>query len=114
VEQRQVALRVVVFQEGEWVCAQCLEYDIVAQAKTLQDCLYEFERLVAGHIAIAIANGLEPFQGLTRAPARFWQWFERSKIPLATTPPSFTAEDFDRSGVVVEPPEIRVAQPQAA
>ena len=29
------ALHAVVFQEGEWLCAQCLEYDLVAQAKTL-------------------------------------------------------------------------------
>ncbi len=47
-EQKQVALRVVVFQEGEWVCGQCLEHDIAARAKTLEDCLHEFERLVVG------------------------------------------------------------------
>lgn len=112
--QKQVALRVVVFQEGPFVCAQCLEYDIAAQAKTLEDCLYELERLVIGHIAIAVENGLEPFQNLKSAPARFWQWFEESKIPLATPPPSFTAEELTRGGVVVQPPQIRVAQPQAA
>jgi len=113
-EQKHVALRVVVFQEGEWVFAQCLEHDIAAQAKTLEDCLHEFERLVVGHIAIAVENGLEPFQGLKSAPARFWQWFEQSKISLTANPPSFTAEGLERSGIVVEPPQVRVAQPQAA
>lgn len=81
---------------------------------TNEDCLYELERLIVGHMAIAVENGLEPFHGLKSAPARFWQWFEQSKIPLAAPPPSFTAEDLNRGGVVVQPPEIRVAHPQAA
>ena len=107
-------MRVVIFQEGDWVCAQCLEYDIAAQGKTLDDSLYELERLVVGHIAISVENGLAPLQGLPRAPQQFWDWFERSKIPLPTAPFPFSAEDLDRHGVVVEPPQIRVAQPHAA
>lgn len=108
----QVSVSVVVFQEDEYVCAQCLEYDIAAQAKTLEDCLYEFGRLLTGHGAISLENNLEPFHGIPPAPARFWEWFERSKIPLEA--PSFSAEALRRCGVVVAPPQIRVAQPQAA
>ena len=110
----QVSVRVVVFQEGDWVCAQCLEHDIAAQGKTLDDCLYELERLIVGHIAISIDNGLDPLRDLKPAPRRFWEWFERSKIPLAATPFQFTASGFDQHGVVVDPPQIRIAQPQAA
>ena len=33
---KKYAIRAVVFQEGEWLCAQCLEYDLVAQAKSLR------------------------------------------------------------------------------
>ena len=32
---RKYAVRAVVFQEGEWLCAQCLEYDLMVQAKNL-------------------------------------------------------------------------------
>ena len=110
----QVSVRVVVFQEGDWVCAQCLEYDIAAQGKTLDDCLYELERLVVGQIAISIENGLDPLRGLNPAPRRFWDWFEHSKIPLPAARFQFTADELDRHGVVVEPPQIRIAQPQAA
>ena len=39
-EPGKVAVRVVVFQEDDRVCAQCLEYDIAAQGQTLDDCLY--------------------------------------------------------------------------
>jgi predicted RNase H-like HicB family nuclease len=77
-----VRFQVVVFQEGDWVCAQCLEHDITAQGNTLDDCLYELERLIVGHIAIGVEHGLEPLRNLNPAPRRFWEWFERSKIPL--------------------------------
>ena len=110
----QISVRVIVFQEGDWVCAQCLEYDIAAQGKTLDDCLYELDRLIAGHIAISIEHGVEPLRGLKPTPRRFWEWFERSKILLPATPFPFTADDFDRHGVVVAPAQVRVAQPQAA
>ena len=110
----KVSVQVVVFQEGDWVCAQCLEYDIAAQGKTLDDCLYELYRLIVCHIAISVEHGLEPLRSLKPAPTRFWEWFERSKIPLSAARFPFTAEDFDRHGVVVEPAQIRVAQPQAA
>ena len=110
----QVSVRVVVFQEGDWVCAQCLEHDIAAQAKTLDACLYELDRLIIGHVAISLENGLDPLHDLKPAPRRVWEWFERSKIPLTATRFQFTAGDLDRHGVVVEPPQIRIAQPQAA
>jgi predicted RNase H-like HicB family nuclease len=103
----QVSVRVVVFQEGDWVCAQCLGHDIAAQAKTLEDCLYELERLIVGHIAISIENRLDPLHDLKPAPRRFWEWFERSKIPLTAKRFQFTAGDLDRHGLVVEPPQIR-------
>lgn len=109
-----VSVRVVVFQEGDWVCAQCLEHDIAAQGKTLDDCLYELERLILGHIVICIDNGLDPLHDLKPAPRQFWEWFEHSKIPLTATRFQFTARDLDRHGVVVDPPQIRIAQPHAA
>ena len=61
-EPRQVAVRVVVFQEDERVCAQCLEYDIAAQGQTLDDCLYQLGRLIVGHLAISTEKGFEPFR----------------------------------------------------
>ena len=111
---KQIALRVVVFQEDEFVCAQCLEYDIAAEGKTLDDCLYQLGRTVIGHVAISAENDLEPFHGLKRAPQRFWDWFEQSKIPLTGALPVFTGDELTRQGVIIEPPDIRVAQPHAA
>ncbi|MGH7388770.1 MAG: hypothetical protein ACREM3_04845 [Candidatus Rokuibacteriota bacterium] len=36
---RKIAIRAVVFQEGDWLCVQCLEYDLPTQARTAIDVL---------------------------------------------------------------------------
>lgn len=57
---------------GEWV-AQCLQYDIGAQARDITDLVYELQRALAGHIVIAQENGLEPFTCLGPAPGEYWE-----------------------------------------
>jgi hypothetical protein len=109
----QYAFKIVVFQDQDWVCAQCLDYDVAARARTLDDCLYEFQRVMMGRIAIGLENGVAPFDGVPKAPRRFWEWFEQSKIPLARVQESFAAT-ARAYGVEVQPPQIRVANLQAA
>ena len=99
-------LRVVIFQEGEWLCAHCLEYDFATQAKTLDDLRYGIERMIAGHIAISLANGLKPFKSERWAPKKYWTLFERSKISLS--PKSFGFK-IKGCGMKIPTPEIRVA-----
>jgi hypothetical protein len=99
-------LRVVVFQEGEWLCAHCLEYDFATQARTLDRLRYGIERMIVGHIAISLANGLKPFKNRHRAPEKYWQLFRRSKICL---PPKSFGLRIKKSGVSIPAPEIRVA-----
>src|SRR5438128_8437533 len=61
---RKYAIRAVVFQEGDWLCAQCLEYDLVAQAKSLPRLYEALRRLIIGHIAVrARAIGSNRFWG---------------------------------------------------
>ena len=72
----------VVFQEGEWWSAQCLEYEITAQAKTLTDLRYELERVLVSQAAASIQLGQEPFEGLGAAPQKFWSMFENAKLRL--------------------------------
>jgi len=75
-------LRIVIFQDGEWLCAHCLEYDLATQAKNLDDLRYDLERMIVGHIAVSLANGLKPFRNGRRAPEKYWAMFRRSKISL--------------------------------
>ena len=74
----------VMFQDGEWWCAQCLEYDIAAQATTLSELRYELERVFATHVAASEELGQEPFESLNAAPQRFWDMFQTAKLQLIT------------------------------
>ena len=99
-------LRVVIFQEGEWLCARCLEYGFATQAKSLDDLRYDLERMIAGHVAISLANGLKPFRNARKAPPKYWELFKRSKISL---PPQTFGLRIKRRGIKIPTPEIRVA-----
>ena len=81
---RKYAVRAVVFQEGEWLCAQCLEYDLVTQAKSLPQLYKAFRRLIVGHIALRLQHSQQPFAGLSRAPRKYWKLFQRSRLALPT------------------------------
>ncbi len=67
----------VVFQEEGWLVAQCLEYDIAAQAKTLKDLEYELGRLLIAHIVLNTDAELVPFDALPPAPQIYWEMFEQ-------------------------------------
>lgn len=57
-------LNLLISEEGEWYIAQGLEYDIVAQAKTIEDVIYEWQRLILSRICIGKELGIDPFEGL--------------------------------------------------
>jgi len=103
---RNGRLRVVIFQEGEWLCAHCLEYDFATQAKSLSDLQSGLERLIAGHIAISPKHGLKPFRNVRQAPAKYWELFRRSKISL---PVQTFGLRIKKRGIKIPTPEIRVA-----
>jgi hypothetical protein len=71
-------INVILFEHGEWWSAQCLEYDIAAQAKSLSDLLYELERVLVSHLYIAEELGRQPFDGLGPAPQKFWDLYDRT------------------------------------
>src|SRR5881396_4432069 len=68
---RKYAFRAVVFQEGEWLCAQCLEYNLVAQAKSLPKLCLALQQLIVGHVVVRLRHGQQPFRNLPRAPAKY-------------------------------------------
>lgn len=80
---------VVLFERdpGEWV-AQCLQYDIGAQAGTLPDLLYELQRSLVGHMVIAFENEIEPFVSLPAAPEEYWEKWKTAKatVQVEATP----------------------------
>ena len=76
-----IDVRVIAFQEadGMWT-AQCLEYDIAAQAGTLPDLARELQRVLVSHFAISGEMGQEPFFGLPSAPDKFWRMYEEAEM----------------------------------
>ena len=81
VNARQIS--VVLFQEsGQWV-AQCLEYDIAAQAETLKELIeYELQRVLVGHIAVSLETERIPFENVPSAPQEYWDlWRDGLDLP---------------------------------
>ena len=66
-------LNLLIFKEDDWWIAQCLDYDIAAQARTLSDVQYEFQRILVGRIAMAENLNVDPFENLTPAPNGYLQ-----------------------------------------
>lgn len=82
----------LVEDETGWI-AQGLQFDISAQADTLEDVMYAFERAVVGHQAAAIAQGIEPFEGLPPAPQRCWdRWSSGRRLSFEANAPSFRVD----------------------
>lgn len=68
----------VVFKEdGFWV-AQCLEYDIVCFADSLEELAADLPAQLHALVQLNLREGREPFNGFKRAPDRYWQMFEKS------------------------------------
>jgi hypothetical protein len=109
---KRYAIRAIVFQEGEWLCARCLEYGFVVQAKTLPQLSRALQLFLVGHIAVRLRHNQQPFHDLRRAPEKYWAMFRRSRLRLPA--PIFKLGVLKSHGVVVAPPQIRVAAPSAA
>ncbi|MEA2599677.1 MAG: hypothetical protein QOF89_669 [Acidobacteriota bacterium] len=75
-------IHAVVFKDGDWFIAQCLEYDIATQAKSISALIDEVEQIIAAHILVADKKDVEPFANLPRAPRRFWQMYKDANARL--------------------------------
>lgn len=63
-------------REHECWVAQCLQYDIGAQAGSFKDLMYELEKALVGHVVICREHEAEPFADLSAAPEEYWRMFE--------------------------------------
>jgi hypothetical protein len=103
-------IRAILFEEepGAW-SAQCLEYDIGAQAETFLDLQDELLRALVTHIAASVQVGREPFLGIKEAPRRYWKVFESGlRVEGRPTPVSCEGVKLPRINL-----ELRVARSSA-
>ncbi len=100
------AMSILVFQEGEQLCARWLEHDLAVQAKTLPSLYARLHRMIVGHIAVRLAHGQQPFEDLPPAPRKYRDMFDRSKITLPSEMFNFSVKS---RALKIPPPTVRVA-----
>ena len=100
-------IRAVLFEDvtGGW-SAQCLDYDITAQAQTFLDLQDELVRVLVTHIAACAQLGREPFSGIKQAPQRFWELYHGG-LRVESRPSSFTCANVLVPSIT---PELRIAR----
>jgi hypothetical protein len=81
-------IRAIVFQDnGMWV-AQCLEYDIGAQAHDLDTLHDRLKVTLRAEFLESMSRHKKPFAGIGRAPERFFRmWERRSRTTTVTSEP---------------------------
>jgi len=85
----QYSISAVLFKrEDQWV-GQCLQYDVAAQATTIDDLEYELVRTLMAHVVLDLENSVEPLTTLPRAPEEYWKMFDKGRELVAKTPPQF-------------------------
>lgn len=76
-EDRNLTLRAVVVQDGDLWAAQCLEYDIGAQGRTLEESIERLSFAIRAECTeSAERNGTE-FAGIPKAPSEFEEMWNR-------------------------------------
>jgi hypothetical protein len=87
-----ITLRVLLRRESDreqeqWV-AQCLEYDIAAQGRSLSEVKSRFERTVMGNVVLSLRHDEFPFANLLPAPEQYHRLWETATALQDTLPMS--------------------------
>lgn len=92
-----ISIRVIVFQDGELWVAQCLEYDIGAQADDIDTLNDRLMVVLKAEFKESMERHKEPFAGIDPAPKRFQLMWERRTRSLDLTPAPWMIEDHRRT-----------------
>ena len=69
-------IKVLLFPEGDYLIAQCLDYDLAVQGRTIHKLKDRFVSILKAHVFLAKENGETPFENLSPAPAEYWRQWE--------------------------------------
>ena len=75
-------IRAVVFQEDRMWIAQCLEYDIAVQADGVDELKRRLFGTLQAELQARIDDGDKPFNGIGRAPDRFFELWDKCSTAL--------------------------------
>jgi hypothetical protein len=85
-------IRVVVFQDGDKWVAQCLEYDIGAQADDIDTLNERLKVVLKAELKESLARGKAAFADIGPAPQRFHNMWEHRVRSIEITPPPWIAD----------------------
>lgn len=74
----------VIYPEGHVYIAQCLEYDIVSQGKTISQANERLVQNIAATLCVCVESGKKPFEGVPAAPRQFWEMFENATLEISS------------------------------
>ena len=86
-EVSDIELKIILFQGKESWVAQCLDYDVAAQGRTVVDALEEFERVFVYQLILYLDVGKDPLEELQKAPEYYWRVFQSAE-KLMSRPPT--------------------------
>jgi hypothetical protein len=96
--EERTSVRVVIFKDADKWVAQCLEYDIGAQADDIDTLEILLKVALKAELLESIKQHGKPFGGIERAPARFQKmWDKRSQLfePHSTEPISWNGNRLE-------------------
>ena len=70
-------IRIVAFQDGDMWIAQCLEYDIGAQAESLEKLYERLSDAIEAERAESLDRQGQEFAGIPESPERFHKLYEK-------------------------------------
>lgn len=69
-------LSVLFLKEGDFWVAQCLQFDITSQGKSIADAQRSFERVLVAQIICDLEQGREALSSVPQAPAEMFELFK--------------------------------------
>lgn len=103
-------VRAVVFRDEDLWIAQCLEYDLATQGRTLEQLRERVKRLLLVRMAVSQKERRKPFGGLPKGPQEFWELWESAEA-LETQSRDMETGDVGRSTPALKLRVIRSGLP---
>ncbi len=86
-------IRVIAFREGGGWVAQCLEYDIGAQAPDLDTLQSRFSMAIMAELQTSAERGVAPLEGIDPAPEHFHRMWDRRSGEFTPAHPPAIQDD---------------------
>lgn len=107
-EQKKISILLIEDHQKEerWWIAQGLEFNIAAQAKTIEDAVYSFFQTLASETVIYHEKGKNFFKDASPAPEFYWKLFnQKSALLKLDSLPRFSTPKVDLDN---REPELRI------